>query len=163
MYGNTARWSHLFWFEGSCACVLGFRLHSASCPAGIWTDCFGFDLGHCNVYGLYTLWLELSLLKSPRHLFDRVIVLYLIKDLIKFATSIHTQLLLNRCNVGWDKTSVAECTSMMASFETHLIPSAHLRRQHAPLELQNFRSQLQLPILSSLWVYIWSHSAFDFL
>lgn len=52
MYGNTARWSLIFWFEGSCACVLGFRLHSASCPAGIWMDYFGFDLGHFNVYGL---------------------------------------------------------------------------------------------------------------
>lgn len=152
MYGNTVIWSLLFALRVVVLAFLGsdYILPLVSLEFELTILALTSDT---LMFTVFALWLGLSLLKSPRHLFNRVIVLIAYKK--RFATFIYTH------RSYWITVILAETFKPQSlkvnlwwlPIQSHLIPSAQLKRQHTLLELQSFWSQLQLPILSSSWVY----------
>lgn len=105
------------------------------------------------MFTVFALWLGLSLLKSPRHLFNRVIVLIVYKKVCHIHIHTHSSYWITVILAETFKPQSLNVNLWWLPIQSHLIPSAQLKRQHTRLELPSFWSQLQLPILSSSWVY----------
>lgn len=105
------------------------------------------------MFTVFALWLELSLLKSPRHLFNRVIVFIAYKKVCHIHIHTHSSYWIAVILAETFKPQSLNVNLWWLPIQSHLIPSAQLKRQHTRLELQSFWSQLQLPILSSSWFY----------